>query len=125
MRKVLAGCLLVAASFAAQAQEGFPLDGTWRGERKADGASPVTVVIVMEWDGKQVKGLVNPGPNAMQLNDVKLTPQGWRVNGTATTKAGQQVTFEGAIEDLGSYSRKIVGKWTEGGKTYDIQLSRE
>lgn len=125
MRKVLAGCVLVAASCAAQAQEGFPLDGTWRGERKATGAEPVTVVIVMEWDGKQVKGVVNPGPNALQIVDVKLTPEGWRVNGAATTKAGQQATFEGAIEDLASYHRTIVGKWTEGGKTYDFRLSRE
>ena len=55
MRRLFAYVLL-AATTAAIAQEGFPLDGTWRGERSAPAGSPSTLVMVMEWDGKQIKG---------------------------------------------------------------------
>lgn len=124
MRKVLAGLLLVA-SVAAGAQEGFPLDGTWRGERQATGESPLTLVIVMQWDGKQVTGIVNPGRQQLQLSDAQLVPDGWRVTLATKNAKGEAVSFEGAIQDLGSYQRHIVGKWTEGGRTYDVRLQRE
>ena len=41
MRTLLAVVSLAAAT-VAMAQEGFPLDGTWRGERKGPGGTPVT-----------------------------------------------------------------------------------
>src|SRR5687767_803350 len=64
MRSLL-GILLVAVSAAAVAQEGFPLDGTWRGEVAAAGENPATIVMVMQWDGKKVTGVINPGPKAI------------------------------------------------------------
>jgi hypothetical protein len=124
MHKVLAG-LLLAASVAAEAQEGFPLDGTWRGERQAAGETPITLVIVMQWDGKQVTGIVNPGPKSLQLTDAQLVPDGWRVTLATQNAKGEPVKFEGSIQDLGSYQRHITGKWTEGGRSYDVRLQRE
>src|SRR5258708_40375807 len=77
MRSLLA-LLLLGAAAALQAQEGFPLDGTWRGERPDVAGSPVTIVMVMQWDGHKVTGVINPGPAAMQIVDAKLIPNGWR-----------------------------------------------
>ena len=125
MRSFLMMVLMAGAAAVATAQEGFPLDGTWRGERKGEGEAPVTIVMVMQWDGQKVTGVINPGPKAIQLVDAKLIPEGWKVSVSARTQSGQQIAFEGAIQDLGAYDRKITGTWTEGGHTYQVRMVRE
>ena len=123
MRRLLA-CLLLSASFAAAAQEGFPLDGTWRGERQA-ATGPATVVMVLEWDGQQVKGVMNPGPKSWTIKDGRLDPEGWKVTLTAENAAGDRVVFEGTLADLGEYHRYIEGTWMEGGRTERVRIARE
>jgi hypothetical protein len=117
--------MLLAAAGVAIAQEGFPLDGTWRGERPAAGAAPVTIVMVMQWDGSKVTGVINPGPKAIPITDAKLIPEGWRVTVAAQTAVGQPVAFEGVLGELGSYNRTITGTWTEGGQRYPVRMVRE
>jgi hypothetical protein len=124
MRRVLATLLLTAA-VAANGQEGFPLDGTWRGQREADGRSPATLVMVMQWDGQKITGLINPGPKSVQISEAVLVPEGWRVRLAARTASGDPITFEGTMAELGSYHRRIEGTWTEGGRTYRVRMTRE
>ena len=116
--------LLWGASLAL-AQEGFPLDGTWRGQRQAATDKPVTIVLVMQWDGHKISGQINPGPNSIPLGDAQLIPDGWRVSFTARSASGEPISFEGAIQDLGSYHRAIVGTWTEGARHYPVRIVRE
>jgi hypothetical protein len=123
MRSLLGIFLLLAT--VAVAQEGFPLDGTWRGERQAAGQTPATVVMIMQWDGQKVTGVINPGPKAIQISDAKLIPDGWRVTVAATTASGENVAFEGTIAELGAYNRSISGTWTEGGRKYSVRMVRE
>src|SRR5262245_20929729 len=123
MRRVLVGLLLAAA--VASAQEGFPLDGTWRGERPGTGATPVTIVMIMQWDGHKVRGVINPGPAAIQIADVKLDPDGWKVSLAARSSAGEPISFEGVLADLGKYNRTITGTWTEGGHSDQVRMVRE
>jgi hypothetical protein len=132
MRKLLIGSLLGLwltcgglFSVVAFAQEGFPLDGTWRGEHAAAKGAPTTVVVIMQWDGKQVAGTINPGPNGIEFTGAQLDPDGWKVHLAAKDAKGKDVILEGVVSDLGKYSRVITGKWTEGGKTNDIRFVRE
>jgi hypothetical protein len=124
MRRWLALFLLAAATTAG-AQEGFPLDGTWRGERDGGGKAPVTLVLVMQWDGTKVTGVINPGPKAIPITEAKLIPDGWRITLAARTVAGEAIIFEGAIGELGAYNRSISGTWTEGGRSYRVRMVRE
>ena len=123
MRRLLA--LLLLAGTVAQAQEGFPLDGTWRGQRTAEGAAPVTIVMILQWDGKRVTGIINPGPKQLAVADAALITQGWRVKVAARTAAGEDVVFEGSLAELGSYHRSITGTWQEGGHSYQVRMVRE
>jgi hypothetical protein len=133
MRKLLIGSLLVGLwltgsglfSVVAFAQEGFPLDGTWRGEHAAAKGAPTTVVVIMQWDGKQVAGTINPGPKGIEFTGAQLDPDGWKVHLAAKDAKGKPITLEGVVSDLGKYSRVITGKWTEGGQTHDIRFVRE
>ena len=55
-------CLsFMAPSFA---QQGHPLTGTWNGDWGANPSQRTPVTLVMTWDGKDVKGIVNPGPDS-------------------------------------------------------------
>lgn len=123
MRIRLAGLLLLLAG-SAGAQEGFPLDGTWRGEVAAAGAAR-TIVLIMQWDGKTIAGTINPGPNSVEFASATLVPDGWKVTFAAKDAKGNAIAFDGAIGELGKYNRTLSGKWTEGSASFDIRFVRE
>ncbi|MDR2216303.1 MAG: hypothetical protein LBE59_10770, partial [Nevskiaceae bacterium] len=107
------------------AQEGFPLDGTWRAKAVAADGSERTLVLVMQWDGKQVAGLINPGRNGISFTGGTLEPQGWKFTLNAKDAGGADVRFEGTIGDLGKVDRWVEGQWTEGGRSQTVRFVRE
>jgi len=126
MRYALAAALtalLTLAGSRVAAQEGFPLDGTWRGEWGTEPSNPV--VIVMKWDGRNINGLINPGPRSFEFTQAILEPGNWTVRFEADTPDGQHVSIVGTLEDIGSYNRKIEGTWTQGGTEHTFKIERE
>lgn len=124
MRGVLTILMLTFAAVAA-GQEGFPLDGTWRGETTAADGSQRTIVLIMQWDGKQISGTVNPGPNGSDFTGGKLNPDGWKFTLDTKTSQGAAIHFDGSLSDIGKYDRVLAGKWTEGGSTINVRFVRE
>jgi hypothetical protein len=124
MRGVLTILMLTCAAVAA-GQEGFPLDGTWRGETTAADGSHRTIVLIMQWDGKQISGTVNPGPNGSDFTGGKLNPDGWKFTLDTKTSQGAAIHFDGTLSDIGKYDRVLAGKWTEGGSTINVRFVRE
>ncbi len=124
MRGLFAALLLAVAAVSG-AQEGFPLDGTWRGETTAKDGSHRTIVLVMQWDGKQVNGTMNPGPESTEFTGGKLTAEGWKFTLGFKTAQGANVRFDGTISNLGKYNRVLAGKWTEGSSSFDIRFVHE
>jgi len=120
-------CLVLTVS--AFAQEGHPLKGTWLGDWGPNKNDRNQVTIVMDWDGKQITGSINPGPNAVQLKNATLNPQGWTVHFEADAKnaAGQNVHYvvDGKIENLGLYNRSIVGTWGHDNVKGDFRIQRQ
>ena len=128
MRVLLVSLMLSVAALAhapVHAQEGFPLDGTWRGQRQAGTDAAVTIVMVLQWDGKKITGIIDPGPKSMPVAEAELIPDGWRVKVEAHRKTGEAVSFTGVIGKLGAYDRTITGTWTEGGRSYHVRMVRE
>jgi hypothetical protein len=124
MRALLA-CLVLCAALTVHAQEGFPLDGTWRGQLKIGGNTTATIVIVMQWDGQKITGVVDPGPDSRQIVSSSLDPDGWKVTLSAKGPKGDPVAFEGVIADLGSYNRSLTGIWKQGKRSSELRLVRE
>jgi len=123
--RVLLMSLALSLAALVHAQEGFPLDGTWRGQRQAGTEVPVTIVMVLEWDGKRVSGVINPGPKSIPIANAALIPDGWQVKVEAHTRTGEAIAFTGVIGKLGAYDRTITGTWIEGGRTYHVRMVRE
>lgn len=107
------------------AQEGFPLDGTWRGEWGDETGTPTHVVLVMKWNGETIDGQINPGPRSVAFDNAVLYPETWTVLIEATGTDGQAIAIEGRLENIGSYNRTIEGTWTEGGTGHPLKITRE
>lgn len=107
------------------AQEGYPLDGAWRGYRIDADDQQSLVVMVMKWDGETVNGTINPGRDSIRFRAASLQPETWTVRIAAMDRDGQPIEIVGELTDIGSYRRRIAGTWTEGGSDYPFELTRE
>jgi len=129
----LLSCLFIAASVLAQ--EGHPTKGVWVGDWGPTATQRNHVVVLMDWDGKNITGEVNPGPNAVPIKLARLDI----VPGNTKTKPPTDPVFkvhietdgkdskgnvvkivaDGTIQEEGLPNRSIAGTWsqTSGGKT--------
>jgi hypothetical protein len=123
--------LLVVACLAvgAEAQEGHPLVGSWYGTWGASASQRNDVTIVMSWDGKNISGMINPGPDAVPFKVATLDSSKWTVHIEAEGKdrAGSIVryTIDGKLENIGSYNRTLTGTWIQGSVKGDFKIGRE
>jgi hypothetical protein len=115
--------LLMAA--LATAQSGHPLKGTWSGDWGPSEDHRNRVLLVLDWNGGELTGVINPGPEAVPLTSATLDASDWsvRLQAVAPDRNGNPVEYsiEGKIENLGSWTnRRIVGTWSHGGETGDF-----
>jgi hypothetical protein len=119
---LLAGALVAVP---LPAQEGYPLDGTWRGEWGPTGGEQTLAVVVMNWDGAMINGRINPGRNTINFTSASLNPADWTVHIEAQTREGEAIVIDGKLDELGSYHRTLTGTWTSGGVENQLVLTRE
>jgi hypothetical protein len=125
--------ILIWLLLAIPAQEGHPLTGTWHGEWGPSSTHRNDITLVLEWDGKTITGLVNPGPQSIRLSRVTLEPssdpKGWKVRfeADAMGRDGKPVRFvaDGQIENLTSIRRSIVGTWSHDAVKGDFKVIRD
>lgn len=97
------------------AQEGHPLKGSWIGIWQSNAQHGDDVLLVMNWDGKRIGGVINPGTDNMQIENASLDPNGWKVHleASAADKQGAALRYiiDGEIKDLEFPNRYITGTW--------------
>ena len=117
--------LVVFLAVVAFAQQGHPLTGTWTGDWGASPTDRHAITFVLNWDGKMVSGVINPGPDAIPISSVYVDPATWTVRIEAETKDHQHIAAEGHIENLGSYHRTLNGSWNQGSLKGDFHTTRD
>jgi len=114
---------------AGLAQEGHPLTGVWYGDWGPNATTRNHLTIQMNWDGKNVTGIVNPGPDSYPLKVVTLDSSKWTVHIEADGKddKGTAAHFvaDGKLENIGSYNRTITGTWNYGTSKATFKLRRD
>lgn len=120
---ILCACGAVLAPIAAQ--EGHPLTGTWHGSWSTGPNQIHDVTFVMNWDGKNITGVINPGFDSMPIQNARLDPAGWAVHFETTAKDGARVVIDGKIQDVTNPRRAIVGTWTQGNIKADFRITRD
>ena len=142
-------CLLSCALLAvtALAQEGHPAKGTWVGFWGPT-ASQTRIVIVMDYDGKNLSVVVNPGPNAVPIKLARMDitpgkppakrrdPPGeptFKMHIEADSKDAKgnsiSIVADGTMHEVGLPGRSMEGIWsqTSVGKTEkgDFRIRRQ
>jgi hypothetical protein len=119
--------LIGAASLVAQ--EGHPLVGSWHGNWGAGATNRTDMTVVMDWDGKVISGIINPGFDQMMMQNAKLDPKDWSLHFELDRKesSGNTVhcTADGKIDKLGSDRRTLTGTFTCGATKGDFKLTRD
>ena len=125
----VASVVVIAAIVAVAAQEGHPLVGSWHGDRGATATARTDVTLIMDYDGTQITGVVNPGFENLRLQNAKLVPKDWMVHFELDAKdtAGKQAhcTVDGKIDRLGSDQRTLSGTWVCGTVKETFKLTRD
>jgi hypothetical protein len=119
--------LVAGSSRSVHAQEGHPLAGTWHGTWGPDATTRHDVTLVLDYDGKAITGMMNPGPDAIHFDRITLDPATWGVHFEARSggAASAPIVIDAKIEDVTSRHRRIVGTWTQGPMKGDFKVSRD
>ena len=111
------------------AQEGHPLKGSWIGTWGPSQNHADDVLIVMNWNGKQLTGMINPGTDNMPIKSASLEPKGWvvKLQADGKDKDGSVVSYviEGKIENLELPNRSINGTWSSNKGSGAFTASRQ
>ena len=123
---LLSVSMLTGLTFA---QEGHPLVGTWSGDWGPTPTHRNQVTIVMNWDGKNVTGIINPGPDVIPMKVATLDSTKWTVHIEADAKdqSGNPVRFivDGKLDNILSYKRTLTGTWSHGNVKGDFKVTRD
>jgi len=126
---LVAGSVVIALTAAAVAQEGHPLVGSWHGDRGATATARTDVTLVMDYDGTEITGVVNPGFENLKLQNARLMPKDWTVHFELDAKdaAGKPThcSIDGKIDRLGSDQRTLTGTWVCGTVKETLKLTRD
>jgi hypothetical protein len=120
--------LLVGFAAPALAQEGHPMSGVWVGDWGVGTDSRQRVVIVLDWQGTQLSGVINPGQAAVPVKVARVDPSDWSVHLEAEAKAAgrsEQWVLDGKLDDLGTYNRSLNGSWSVDGRTGTFSITRQ
>ena len=127
---LLCALALVALPSTVGAQFGHPLKGAWSGQWGVKGSGN-RILLNLDWDGKELTGVVNPGPNAAQVKSVTIdysNPAAWGVKLTAEGKGASgkpvTITVDGKLENIGAYNKLLHGTWTQGGQKGEFTVTR-
>ena len=99
------------------------LTGTWVGDwgPTPERRNPVTVAI--NWDGTNLSGTVNPGPEAVSITKGSYAPDTGSVTkeASANTSGGKMIhyTIEGKLAE-----GAITGTWMDDDKKGDFKITK-
>ena len=60
--RVTSVLVVLGVAAVAFAQFGHPLKGSWSGDWGTSNSNRQHVVLNLNWDGKAISGVINPGP---------------------------------------------------------------
>jgi len=128
--RVLVLAVMLAVPAVLSAQFGHPLKGQWSGQWGPK-ESPKRLLLDLQWDGKAITGVINPGPEAATVSAVTFDytdPTAWKVKMQAAGKdaSGKPITIavDGTLENIGAYAKLFHGTWTQGGQKGEFTVTR-
>lgn len=123
----LIACLVMVSP--ASAQEGHPLKGSWLGTWGPSEDHTNVVVVIMDWDGQEISGIMNPGTDNIEIENATLDPDGWvlrfEAQGESATGSTLNYVIEGTIENLPFNNRFVTGTWSHESASGQFEITRQ
>jgi hypothetical protein len=115
-------CVALAAGMlsTASAQEGHPIKGSWIGEWQGNEALGESILLVLNWDGENITGVINPGTDNLEIDNATLNADDWSV-----TLEADGYVLEGKFARLELPNRSIAGTWSNGGNSGSFEIVRQ
>lgn len=99
----------------AAAQEGHPVKGSWLGSWGPSQDHTNDVLVILDWDGQNITGMINPGTDNIEIQNATLDPENWvlRFEAQGQDRSGNTLNYvvEGTLENLAFSNRSITGTW--------------
>ncbi len=116
----MVACLAVALPLLSQA--GHPAKGSWSGDWGPTEDHRNRILLLLDWDGNEITGTINPGPNAIEIQSAELDPSTWTLTIEAMVPVDggnlERYVVTGMLENLGSWTnRTYSGAYTHGDDT--------
>jgi hypothetical protein len=119
----------LAGGQAASAQEGHPLKGSWLGTWGPAKSHSNDILLILNWDGKTISGMINPGTDNAPIKNATLNPDGWVVHFEAEIKdrSGTVLNYviDGKIDNLAFHNRTVAGTWKNQRESGQFKISRQ
>lgn len=120
----LAAFLAVGISVLALSAAVDPLSGTWTGDWGPSEWDRNQVTVELKWDGKNLTGTVNPGPNAVELKKATFDPKSNAVHfeaDAASRRGGQfHYVIDGKVEGT-----TMTGSWSHDNRKGDFKITKK
>lgn len=104
------------------------MSGIWVGDWGVGDAARSRVVLVLDWKGSQLSGVINPGEAAVPVKTAQVDPSDWSLHleAEATDGGGTvQWVLDGKLDDLGTYNRSLTGRWSVDGRAGTFSITRQ
>jgi len=101
-----------------------PLSGTWAGDWGPTPTHRNQATVELKWDGKNLTGNVNPGPNAVELKKATFDAKTNAIHfeADATSRRGGQVHYviDGKVE-----GNTMTGTWNHDNLKGDFKITKK
>jgi hypothetical protein len=113
----LAACVVFTGS--ALAQVGHPAKGSWLGYWGPNETQRNRMLLVLDWENREIVGQINPGPNGVPIERAEIDYDTWTLTIEADMpKSGggtARYVATGKLENLGSWTnRRYSGTYRHG-----------
>ncbi len=120
----LAACLMVAAAAFAAAPAADPLSGTWTGDWGPSPGDRNQVTLELKYDGKNLTGTVNPGPNAVEVQKATFNAKTGAIHFEADAKNRRGATVHYVID--GKVEKDtMTGSWSHDNRKGDFKITKK
>lgn len=118
----------LAASLPAASQVGHPVKGSWLGYWGPSESERSRMLLVLDWENREILGTINPGRNAVPVERAELDVNTWTLTVEASMPREDGGTAPwvatGKLENLGSWvNRRYSGTYRHGDETGTFRLT--
>ena len=114
--------LCAASAPPLLAQVGHPVKGSWLGYWGPSDTQRNRMLLVLDWENREIVGEINPGPNSVPIDRAEIDYDTWTLTIEADMRVASGGTARyvatGKLENLGSWTnRRYSGTYRHGDET--------